>query len=118
MRRRQMESCEAEENKRRRFVCKIFRDILSTKTDIKCVRSLRVLPVSRNPFVGTEKKMSAYNILTYAKFSWRRKEVKCSAIRRSLYTTVALFSKSYGKSKVCQLCVGVKLGLTNLGRNV
>jgi hypothetical protein len=118
VRRRQMESCEAEENRRRRFVCRIFSDTLSTTADIKCVRSLCVLAVPRIPFVRTEKMMSADNILTNAEFSWRRKEVKCSEIRRSVYTTVALFSKRYATSEVCQLCVGVKLGLTNLGRNV
>ena len=28
------------------------------------------------------------------------------------------FLENYAKSKVCQLCMGVKLGLTKLGRSV
>jgi hypothetical protein len=106
LRRRQMESCEAEGNKWRRFVCRIFSAILSTTTDIQSVRNLRLLALSRNPFVGTEKKVSADNILTYAEFSWRRKEVKCSSGRRSVYTTVALFSKVMRRRK-CFSCVWV-----------
>ena len=47
------------------------------------LRNLRILTVPRNPFVGTEKKVSADNFLTYAEFSWRIKEVKCFSGRRS-----------------------------------
>jgi hypothetical protein len=51
--------------------------------------------------------------------SFRREEKKLNVLRAGgQYTAQCAFLEKYAKSKDCQLCMGVKLGLTNLGKSV
>jgi hypothetical protein len=83
----------------------------------KVFEYLYILAPPCSPWVGTEKKASADKILTFTEISWKRNKVKCYLSTRYVYTIMALFSKIMLWSKFCQLCMGVKLGLTNWGRD-